>query len=96
MRYTVAVLCAGVAVGQELPKNTDKIETLTQETAYRLAKHEGVLSLNGLTTISDKAAYPLAMHEGRLHLNGLTTLSDEAAKALRANPEIVLPDEFDQ
>jgi hypothetical protein len=84
MRYavTVAVLCAGVAVGQELPKNTDEIEMLTPEAAETLAEHEGNLLLNGLTTISAEAAEALAKHWGYLSLDGLTTLSDKAAEAL--------------
>jgi hypothetical protein len=90
----VAVLCAGVAVGQELPKDTNEIKTLTVDQAKELSTHKGWLSLNGLTTLSPEAAKALAEHEGGLSLDGLTTLSDEAAKALKANPEIDLPEEF--
>jgi hypothetical protein len=83
-RYVLAlaVLCAGVAVGQELLDDTDEIKTLTVEMAHALAQHKGQLSLDGLTTISDAAVKALAQHEGPLELGGLTTLSDEAAKAL--------------
>ena len=55
----VAVLCAGVAVGQELPKDTNEIKTLTVDQAKELSTHRGWLYLNGLTTLSDEAAKAL-------------------------------------
>ena len=51
--------------------------------AESLAKHEGTLSLDGLTTLTTlKEAEALAKHEGKLHLNGLTKLGDLEARAL--------------
>ena len=90
----VAVLITGVAVGQELPKDTNEIKTLTVQQAKALAQHKGYLSLDGLTSLTDAAAKALSQHEGDLSLDGLTTLSDEQAKALRANPSIKLPKTF--
>ncbi len=96
MRYVlaVAVLCAGVAVGQELPRYWNEIKTLTVEQAKALAQREGTLYLNGLKSLSPEAAKALAQHKGTLELNGLTTLSDEAAKALRSNSQVRLPGKF--
>jgi hypothetical protein len=54
-----AVLCAGVAVGQELREDTNAIKSLTVEQAKALSQHEGHLSLNGLTTLTDEAAKAL-------------------------------------
>jgi hypothetical protein len=73
-----------VVMADELPKDTDKIESLTVEQAQRLVtEFKGTwLYLNGLTTLSADAAKALAQHKGGLSLNGLTTLSDEAATAL--------------
>jgi hypothetical protein len=75
-------MCAVVAVGQELPQNTDEIGTLTVEQAKALAQHYGELRLNGITTLSPEVAKELTQHCGRLHLNGITELSVEAATAL--------------
>ena len=47
-----------------------------------------------LTELSEEQAKALAQRKGWLYLRGLTELSDEAIKALRANPDIRLPDEF--
>jgi len=48
-----------------------------------LSKHNGSLSLSGLTTLSDAAAESLSKHEGgNLSLSGLTTFSDAAAESL--------------
>jgi hypothetical protein len=78
----VAVLCGGVAVGQELPDDTREIKTLTVKQATALAQRTGSLSLDGLTTLSDEAAKALGQHEGSLYLNGLRTLSDAGAQGL--------------
>jgi len=84
MRYAmaVAILMAGVAVGQQPPTNTNELKALTGVQALALAKHEGELRLNGLTTLSDEAAKALAQHKGALFLGGLTALSGEQAKLL--------------
>jgi len=48
-----------------------------------LSKHNGSLSLSGLTTLSDAAAESLSKHEGgNLSLSRLRTLSDAAAESL--------------
>lgn len=80
----VAVLCAGIVDGQELPEDTSEIEFLTVDQAIPLSREWGwrPLSLDGLTTLSPEATAVLAKHEGRLNLSGLTTLSSEAATAL--------------
>jgi hypothetical protein len=51
MRYVLAValLCAGVAAGQEFPDDTDEIKTLTVEQARALAERHAPLILSGLT-----------------------------------------------
>ncbi len=84
MRYVLAlaVLCAGVAVGQELPEDTNEIKTLTVEQAKVLKQRASGLALDGLTTVSPDVAHVLAHVQCDLFLNGLTTLTDEAAQAL--------------
>jgi glucosyl-3-phosphoglycerate synthase len=65
------------------------------EVAQALAEHKEHIRFFQLTALSPEVAQALAEHKGDgLVLNGLTTLSDEAVKALRANPEIRLPDKF--
>jgi hypothetical protein len=76
-----------VAVGKELPTDTNEIETLTAEQAITLAQHEGWLSLNGLTTLSDKSAEALAGYDGVLVLSGLTTLRSEGLAAKLAHQD---------
>lgn len=77
----------------------DNLETLTPETAEALAKHEGVLVLNGLSTLQSAVAASLAKRignhkgarKGTLVLNGLPAISTESATALAAFPgELVL------
>jgi hypothetical protein len=48
-----------------------------------LAKHEGELSLNGLTSLSDIAAEALARHKGPLHLDGLISVNNQHFEILR-------------
>jgi hypothetical protein len=61
----------------------DQFDTIDDAAAEALAKHEGELSLNGLTQLSDAAAKALAKHQGNdLFLDGLAQLGDAAAKAL--------------
>jgi hypothetical protein len=85
-----------VVMADELPEDTNKIESLTVEQAQRLAKtfpgvevmFEGFsrpncLPLNCLKKLDADVAQALAGYStGPLLLNGLTTLCDEAAKAL--------------
>ena len=72
------------------------LSSLSRSAAHFLSRHEGDLYLNGLTTLSTDAAKRLAAHGGKCELKGLQALSDEAAAALRANPQITLPDKFKQ
>jgi hypothetical protein len=88
--YVVALLVSGFPLdparlqADELPEDTNKIESLTPEQANRLATDfKGlVLQLEGLTTLDAETAKALAEFKGDLSLDGLTTLSPEAAKAL--------------
>jgi hypothetical protein len=69
----------------------DNIKSLSPETAEALAKHRGVLVLNGLVSLEPAVAASLAKRTGTLVLNGLQSLSTEAAAALAAFPgELVL------
>ncbi|MFM9117280.1 MAG: DUF1588 domain-containing protein, partial [Planctomycetota bacterium] len=55
-----------------------------------IARHNGRLSLGGLTTLSSSAAKALAGHQGDwLLLDGLTTLSDDAAKAIAQRERVL-------
>ncbi|MDB4814760.1 hypothetical protein OAH29_00185 [Akkermansiaceae bacterium] len=55
---------------------------LTDGAAESLSKHEGTLSLDGLTSLTDVAAESLSRHQGYLSLTGLTSLTDVAAESL--------------
>jgi hypothetical protein len=77
-------------MSDELPEDTNSLESLTVAQARQLAQQEGDLSLDGLVVISDAVAEALAEHAGgMLSLNGLTTLSDRAAAALARHEEKV-------
>jgi len=76
------------------PLYFDRLLDLTPEAAKAFVHHDWV-AFDGLTTLRDETAKVLAGYQGTcLFLRGLTTLSAEAAAALRANPRIVLPDNF--
>ncbi len=55
---------------------------VTIEAVELFSKHEGDLSLNGLTELSDAAAELLSKPQGDLSLCGLTELTDAAAESL--------------
>ena len=74
-----------VVIADELPKDTNTIESLTVEQARKLAaEFKGVnLFLDGLTTLDAATAKVIAEFKGGyLHLNGLTTLDADTAKVL--------------
>ena len=75
-----------VVIADELPKDTNTIESLTPEQARKLAaefKGDYHLSLNGLTTLDAATAKALVEFKCiQLYLNGLTTLDTATAKAL--------------
>ena len=74
-----------VVIADELPKDTNTIESLTVEQSRKLAaEFKGVnLFLDGLTTLDAATAKVIAEFKGGyLHLNGLTTLDADTAKAL--------------
>ena len=53
------------------------------EVARELARHEGDLSLDGLSTITPEVAHELANYDGEwLSLDGLTSISVEVAREL--------------
>ena len=63
------------------------LRDLSDAAAESLSRHEGHLSLDGLTSLSDSAnhialAKKLASQNGPLYLSELTSLSDGAAEAL--------------
>ncbi len=86
----VALLVARMAIGlngaiaDELPEDSNKIESLTSAQAKALAEFKGKeLAVNGLTTLDAATAKSLAEFKGQwLYLNGLTTLDAATAKAL--------------
>ena len=47
-----------------------------------------------MRTLSAKAAGALAKRDDGLELDGSLMMSDETAEALRANPEISLPEKY--
>ena len=83
---------AGRFLADDLCDALDDYATIEDAAAVILAKHKGILSLNGLTRLSARAAAALAKHEGDLSLDGLTELSPSALKSLQGNKEIHLPD----
>ena len=72
------------ALADELPADTNQIESLTPEQATALAgSTAGWVRLPNLTTLDADIAKTLAEFKGRyLYLDGLTTLDADAAKAL--------------
>ena len=72
------------AIADELPEDSNKIESLTSAQAKALAEFKGKeLAVNGLTTLDAATAKSLAEFKGQwLYLNGLTTLDAATAKAL--------------
>ena len=85
MLVSLALLSPSRALADELPKDTNQIESLTPEQAKTLlAEFKGQdLYLNGLTTLDADTAKALAEFKGQyLYLNGLTTLDADTAKAL--------------
>lgn len=77
-------------MSEELPDDTDAIQTLTVEQAQHLASQDGDLSLNGLTAISDEVAEALSQHAGGwLRLDGLSSVSARTAAALIRHEDAV-------
>jgi hypothetical protein len=75
----------------ELPYDTEALETLTIAQAALLAARAGDLSLDGLTEISDEVAEILSHHVGgSLSLNNITTLSETAAALARHEGDVDL------
>ena len=72
------------ALADELPEDSNKIESLTSAQAKALAEFKGKeLAVNGLTTLDAATAKSLAEFKGQwLYLNGLTTLDAATAKAV--------------
>lgn len=64
------------------PLRLDNVSSLLPVVASELARHRGLLSLNGVKTLSDDLAVALGRHTGGILLDGLTTLSDAAAEEL--------------
>ena len=75
MLVSLASLSPSRALADELPKDTNQIESLTPEQAKTLlAEFKGdYLSLDGLTTLDAATATALAEFKGFLVLDGLTT-----------------------
>ena len=85
MLVSLALLSPSGALADELPKDTNQIESLTTEqTKTLLAEFKGQqLDLNGLTTLDADTVKGLAEFKGHtLQLNGLTTLDADIAKTL--------------
>ena len=83
----LASLSPSRALADELPKDTNQIESLTPEQAKTLlAEFTGrsnYLELSGLTALDAATAKPLAEFKGDfVFLNGLSTLDADTAKAL--------------
>ena len=75
--------------------NTLSLNGLTSvsvDAATSLARYQGSLILGGVTHLSSTAAAALARHKGLVLLSGLTDVPADGALALRANPEIKLPE----
>ncbi len=51
--------------------NASQYSVITEEAAQALAKHDGHLSLDGLTSLTDVAAKALADHNGKVHFEAL-------------------------
>ncbi len=84
---------ATLAAAEELPKDTNRIETLTAAQAEQLVttSTERVLALGGLKTVSKDVATALAQFDrSALRLNGLTEISPEIAVALAKSRATVL------
>jgi hypothetical protein len=76
---------ASIAWADELPRDTNLIQTLTVEQAEELVRKaaEGqALSLNGLNTLPPEVAAILATHKGAILLNGIEEMSADAERAL--------------
>ena len=81
------ILAVGTSIAwaDELPSDTNSIQTLTVEQAEELVGRDSsgsLLELNGLKTLTPEIARTLAKHLGPLRLNGLGTISVETEKAL--------------
>ena len=69
------------------------LATLPPEVAEALARHKGDhLLLDGVRTLSPEAAEALANRKRYVGLLGLTAIPEKAAAALRANPDIAIPE----
>ncbi len=60
----------------------NKLTSISDSVAEKLAKSVGDLHLKGLKSISDKSAEYLATHNGGLSLSGITSLSRSVAEKL--------------
>jgi hypothetical protein len=66
-------------------------ESIEDDAAESLSRHEGDLDLDALQTLTDAAAESLGKHNGSLYLNSLTSLSYKAAESLgKHNGELYL------
>jgi len=81
----ILAISASIASADELPSDTNSIQTLTVEQAEELvssASGRQSLNLNGLTMLSPGVAAVLAKHSGSLFLNGVVEMSVDAERAL--------------
>ena len=81
----ILAISASIASADELPSDTNSIQTLTVEQAEELvssASGRQSLNLNGLTMLSPGVAAVLAKHSGSLFLNGVVKMSVDAERAL--------------
>ena len=83
---------ASIAWADDLPRDTNSIQTLTAEQAEELVRTaaEGqALSLNGLNTLPPEVAAILATHNGTILLNGIEEMSADAERALEKHPGVL-------
>jgi len=85
--FGALILAVGTSIAwaDELPSDTNSIQTLTVEQAedlVRTAAEGQALSLNGLNTLPPEVAAILATHNGAILLNGIEEMSADAERAL--------------
>jgi len=68
------------------------LTSLSVNAATSLAGYKGSLVLGGVTHLSSEAAAALARHNGKVVFSELVEVPGDGALALRANPEIELPE----
>ena len=73
----------------------DQLKQIDVRVATALARHQGEVSLNGLTILAPDVAEALSQHGAGLSLRGLDEKNDPAViRALAAIEGIALPDWF--